>query len=301
MIDLLPYLSDDIRDRLLSTVIVLAVLLALRLLSVRVVQARVNDPSLRYKWQKGIGYVTLGLGLLLVGRVWSAGVGQLGTFLGLLTAGVAIALREPLTNFAGWVFILWRRPLRIGDRVQIGEHAGDVIDIGMFQFSILEIHGWVDADQTTGRIVHIPNGRVFTFPQLNYSEAFAFLWAELPVPLSFESNWPKAKAAFLEIAKKHALSSAEIMRAEASMYALGAVDATPRVFTSLGSQGVVLTIRTPVAVRNMRGALQAMAEDVLLAVREWDDVGFAYPTTRFFDQAAEGRPGAASTPWAQGE
>lgn len=68
-----------------------------------------------------------------------------------------------------WLFILWRRPFELGDRIQIGEDAGDVIDSRIFQFTILEIGNWVAADQSTGRLIHIPNQSVFTTPLANHA------------------------------------------------------------------------------------------------------------------------------------
>src|SRR5207247_865051 len=90
-------------------------------------------------------------------------------------------------------FILWRRPFEVGDRVQIGPHAGDVIDLGLFQFTLNEIGAWVNADQSTGRIIHVPNGKVFTDPVANYNKGFRYIWNEVPVVVTFESDWRKAK------------------------------------------------------------------------------------------------------------
>ncbi len=85
-----------------------------------------------------------------------------------ISAGLAIALQGPITNLAGWPFILWRRPLDVGDLIQIGDYAGDVINIRIFQFTLLEIGNWVDADQSIGRIIHIPNGDVFSKSLASY-------------------------------------------------------------------------------------------------------------------------------------
>ena len=64
---------------------------------------------------------------------------------------LAIALQDPLTNLAGWLFILIRRPFRVGDRIQVGANTGDVVDIRPFRFLMLEVGNWVHADQGTGR------------------------------------------------------------------------------------------------------------------------------------------------------
>src|SRR5437870_943240 len=100
---------------------------------------------LRYRWQKATAYITTPIALLIVGRIWFAGFQSIATFLGLVSAGIAIALKDILVNLAGWVFIIWRRPFALGDRIQIGQHAGDVIDVRLFQFTLNEIGNWVQA------------------------------------------------------------------------------------------------------------------------------------------------------------
>lgn len=88
--------------------------------------------------------------------------------------------------------------------MQIGQHVGDVIDIRLFQFTILEIGNWVEADQSTGRLIHMPNAKVFQEPQANYSTGFEYIWHEIPVMVTFESNWKKTKTILQEIVTKHA-------------------------------------------------------------------------------------------------
>ena len=133
------------------------VLWLLRTLALRIVYQRTEEPRVRYQWRQALGYVTLALGLLIVGRIWYRGFESLATFLGLLSAGLAVALSDLVAGVAGWFFILSRRPFRVGDRVQIGDDRGDVIDIDVFQTTLLEIGNWVDAEQSTGRMIHIPN------------------------------------------------------------------------------------------------------------------------------------------------
>jgi small-conductance mechanosensitive channel len=70
--------------------------------------------------------------------------------------------------------------------VQLGPCQGDVIDIRIFQLTLLEIGNWVDADESTGRVIHVPNGRIFQEAQTNYSNAFEYLWNEIPILVPFE-------------------------------------------------------------------------------------------------------------------
>ena len=65
---------------------------------------------MRYRWQKTTTYVVFILAVITVGRVWFKGIESIATYFGLLSAGIAIALRDPITNITGWMFILWRSP-----------------------------------------------------------------------------------------------------------------------------------------------------------------------------------------------
>src|SRR5690625_7940767 len=103
---------------------------------------------------------------------------SLATFLGLLTAGLAIALRDPVSDFAGWMFIIFKKPFELGDRIQIVEHHGDAIDIRFFKFTILEIGNWVQADQSIGRLIHIPNLYIPRDTNSNYTSNSNFSWNE---------------------------------------------------------------------------------------------------------------------------
>ena len=78
----------------------------------------------------------------------------------------------------GWMLIIWRRPFAVGDRIQIGNHAGDVMDLTISRFTLAEIGNWVHADQITGRIVHIPTGKVFVEPLAVYKQGVARLHLE---------------------------------------------------------------------------------------------------------------------------
>lgn len=212
-------------------------------------------------------------------------MGTLATYLGLLSAGLAVALKDPITNIAGWVFIIWRRPFEVGDRIQIGDHAGDVIDQRIFQLTLLEIRNWVDADQSTGRIIHIPNGKIFTQEQANYTKAFSYIWDEIPVMVTFESNWRKAKEALQEIADAQddlQEAARERIREASQKYLIYYNKLTPRVYTSVRDSGVLLTIRYLCEPRGRRARQESMWEAILDRFNAAPDIDLSYPTQRFY-------------------
>jgi small-conductance mechanosensitive channel len=274
--------------------VVIFLLLLLRPLISAIVSRRTDDVTTLYRWRKVSEYTTLILGLFLISRIWITSTQSVVTYLGLLSAGLAIALQDPIANIVGWLFIVWRRPLEVGDRIEIGDHAGDVIDIRFFQFSLLEIRAWVDADQSTGRILHIPNKKIFSDAIANYSKGFAYIWHEIPVEITFESDWRKAKKLLGEIAERHAIQNAEIVRKQirqsAKRYMINYENLTPIVYTKVNPSGVLLTLRYLSDPRQRRVTEEKVWEDILTAFEKEPKIEFAYPTQRIYYHPAEGRP-----------
>ena len=284
---------------LLSLVTIVGVWAARRLV-LRVVASKVDDPKVRYQWGKGTAYVAYGIGFLLLGQIWVASIGNLGTFLGLLTAGLAIALKDLVTSLAGWMFILMRHPFKVGDRIQIGEHRGDVVDIRLFQFTLLEIGNWVAADQSTGRIIHVPNSQVFSEPVANYTDEFEYLWHEMPVLVTFESDWRAAKAMMQDVLDREmreiAAGAATALRRGSRKFMISYKHFGPRVYTSVEDSGVLLTMRFLAPVRQRRGISEQLWEAILDALDEHPGIDLAYPTQRMYLNPIEGKA-EARAPW----
>jgi small-conductance mechanosensitive channel len=282
----------SIEARLLATIVALLFLWLIRKAVVMVTRRIYHDVGTRYQARKIAGYITAALGTLLIGRIWFDGFETFTTFLGLVSAGLVIAMKDLLIDMAGWAFIVWRRPFHVGDRIQVGEIAGDVIDIRMFQFSLLEIGNWVEADQSTGRVIHVPNGQVFREAQANYTQGMDYIWNEIPVMITFESNWQRAKDILQAIASERTahLSNAARMQLHkaAEKYFIFYSKLTPIVYTSVKDHGIVLTVRYLTEPRRRRGSEQDIWEDVLREFAACSDISFAYPTQRFYNQVLEG-------------
>jgi small-conductance mechanosensitive channel len=291
----LPGLTVDTQAKIIISCVLVMFLVFGRRLMLRVVDRRVEDATARYRWAKASSYISTLLGALVIAQVWFTAIRSVGTFLGLLSAGLAIALKDLVADLAGWFFIIWRRPFDLGDRIQIGEHAGDVVDTRIFAFTIMEIGNWVGADQSTGRMIHIPNSRVFTEPLANYTAGFPFLWNEIPVLLTFESDWRKAKEILQRIADEEAMETSQ--EAERNLRAsrrflIHYRKLTPVVYTSVQDSGVLHTIRYLTHPRARRGTAEAIWIKILDAFQQEDSIDFAYPTQRVYLNPVEGKAGA---------
>jgi len=291
--------DDAVRKIVLSLATVLVLLVARRLV-LRYVDHRFDDARTRYQWSKTSAYVAFLIGILAVSQIWLEALRQVGTFLGLLSAGLAIALRDVVANLAGWSFILWRRPFELGDRIQIGDTRGDVVDLRIFQFTLLEIGNWVAAEQSTGRVVHVPNSRVLTEPVANYTVEFPFIWNEMRVLVTFESDWRKAKRILLEVVDAVAGDVVEEARSAVKRasrkYLIHYQYVTPIVYTSVEDSGVLLTLRYICGARSRRGTEEGIWERILEAFAAEDDLDFAYPTRRIYHNVLEGKEGARAEP-----
>lgn len=284
-------LTLEAQHKIALSILIVFFLSLFRITLLRIVWKRTRDVKIRYEWKRSLSLIIPLVGVILVAAVWLPAFKQFGAFLGLFSAGLAIALKDPLTNFAGWIFILFRKPFGVGDRVQIGENAGDVVDIRIFQFTILEIGNWVEADQSTGRIIHIPNGKVFNVAQANYTSGFEYIWNEIQVLITFESNWEKAKSILKDIIDRYTseiISSAEKEIFEASKnYLIYYKHITPIVYTKVKDSGVQLTIRYLCNPRKRRGTENDIWEEILRNFNMHKDIEFAYPTTRFYKPGEE--------------
>ena len=266
-----------------------------------VIGGRVTNIKDKYYYIRATKYLIGTVNIIILIVIWGSEFAAFGTVIGLISAGLAIALKDPLVNIAGWLFIIIRRPFRVGDRIQIGNLTGDVIDIRIFQFTLNEIGNWVDADQSTGRIIHVPNGKVFIEPQANYSQGFSHIWNELRVLVTFESDWKKGKKVLEQIIENQAGSltkSARKKLADASKkYMIFYNRLTPIVYTSVKDSGIQFSIRYLVTPHRRRTSEQAIWEDILEAFDLEPNLHFAYPTTRVYYEPSER---AASTPPPEG-
>lgn len=276
----------------MSLIVLLGLWVISRLL-LRVASRQQTDSRKLYQWRKTTNYIVTGLGVIFLANIWFDGFRSIATFLGIFSVGLVVVLRDPILNMFGWVFLIWKRPFKVGDRIKIGNYTGDVIDITFFQFTLNELGEWVDSEQATGRVVHLPNSQVFTQGQVNYNYGFPFLWHEVQVRITFESNWRKARAILEEIARRNgeklSKEAEQRVRIEAQRHLIFYRSFEPRVFTKVRENGIQLTIRYLCGLNGRRESENRIWEDILTQFTGTPDIRFAYPTTRFYSSLEEER------------
>ncbi len=270
--------------KIIQTLFILVLGYIFLFILIKIINGRIRDIKTRHQIRKAAVYSVTLVIMIMIFIIWMQNLSSLTIYLGVLSAGLALALQEVILSIAGWVLILSRRPFELGDRIEMNNVKGDIIDIRMFQTSLLEIGNWVDADQSTGRIVNIPNSMIFKHECYNYSRGFEFIWNEIRILLTFESNWEKGKAIMTE----HALKLAEGMEdhiqrkieAMRNRYMIYYGKLSPIVYVNIKDSGVELTLRYLTEAKKRRSTQDQLCQNVLKDFEKEPDVNFAYPTYR---------------------
>nr|WP_300003900.1 mechanosensitive ion channel family protein [Tissierella sp.] len=277
-------ITPDLQIQLIKTIFIIAFMSIFYFFIRKILYRLVDDNKVYYRVKKSVSYLIVLLTFILVGRVWFMGVQSLATFIGLFSAALAIVMKDVILNIAGWAYIILKSPFRVGDRIEIDGIAGDVIDIQVFSFALMEIRNWVDADQSTGRIVYVPNVVIFNEALLNYSTGIPYIWNEIPIAIPFESNWRKAKGILNDIADRYgeviSTQAEESIKEASKKFSLYNAQLEPTVYTKIDNESasIILTIRYMCSYRNRRGSAENIYEDILDEFMKHEDIEFAYPT-----------------------
>ncbi len=236
------------------------------------------------------GAIVLVVGLI---SIWFEDPTRFASALGLVTAGVAIALQRVITSLAAYLIILRGRVFTVGDRITIGGVRGDVVRLGFMQTAVMEmgepppVQGappatWVTARQYTGRIVHVTNDKIFDSPVYNYTREFPYLWEEIRLPIHFDADRRRAEEILLEVARRHTHAFEE--EARRSLEALRRrfflpeqVALEPAVYLRITDNWVELALRFVTPEHGVRTIKNAMSRDILAAL-EQAKIGIASTT-----------------------
>lgn len=275
------FLSEGPGQAILISVLIIVAAFILSRVFKRFIPRYVDEPDRRYHSSKMIGRLVGLAALMAILFVWSSGDGPgLATILTVIGAGLAIAMREVLLSVAAWINIILRSPFKQGDRIEVNGIQGDVIDIRLLHSTLMEIGGWVGADQSTGRILHFPNAWLYQHGIYNYTRGFGFIWNEIPFTITFRSDWNAAREIILDMASETADIVEQQVKQEIQQmsreYLIHYSILTPFVYVRVTQNGVELTLRYLTEVRKRRGTEHALTIGILTAFRANGRIELAY-------------------------
>jgi small-conductance mechanosensitive channel len=275
---------NAIYRKLFQTVLIILIGYSSIFVLVRIINRRIKNLKARHLTRRNVVYILNVLIVLCIVFLWIQNIGAITIFLSVISAGVVLVLQDPILSMAGWFLILVQRPFEVGDRIELGGVKGDVMDISLFQTSLLEIGNWVSADQSTGRIVNVPNSAVFKKENYNYSRGFEFIWNEIKIVITFESNWKQAEEIMVNHGQSQAEGMEDIVKRKINKmtkrYMIYFEKLTPIVYVDIKDSGVELTLRYLTEARKRRTTQDGLCRAILDDFEEEEKVNFAYPTYR---------------------
>lgn len=216
----------------------------------------IKHAKVRYRFRKLMWLTALLLAITAWLHIWIYDPQALLIAYGVITAGVAFALQDVIKNFVGSFIIFFGGLYRVGHRIEVANVCGDVIDIGLFYTTLMEVGGWVGANQPSGRLTSIPNGTVLHSPIYNFSRQHKFLWDELVVTVSQDSDWGEAMRILGDIGLEHTKdfidkANKNFSKLERHYYVEGSF-VEPKVYIKPGKRGYELALRYVVHIRKRR-------------------------------------------------
>ncbi len=283
---------DFLSENALGIIISLTAILAVGRVIILLTNKYILEDERRHAIRKWARYITLVVAVLWLLIFYNYHTRQSTPFylfiIGVFLAGVAISMRDVFSNFVGWTIIVSSKGFKHGDRITIGDLSGDVIDIGILRTTLAEIGGWVDADQSTGRLVSVPNSKMLSQEIYNYTQGYDFIWNEMTVMVTFESDWELAEKIMTEVGqedfeqKKDQIQ--ERLSKVRSRYLLRYNYISPKVYVKIADSGVVLALRYMVRARRRRTVEDVLARNILARFNREPSIDFAYPTVRIYRQ-----------------
>lgn len=168
----------------------------------RYLRKKLLNTAIRYKSQKAVEFIGYVLLVIVTISFFTGGIKDFALAIGLLTAGITITLQELILSVAGSFYIFFVGVYKPGDRIEINNIKGDVIDIDSIYTTMMEIGEWVSSDNYSGRIVKLSNAFVFKGPVYNYSKDFPFVWDEFNLAIRYGSDVELAKSVVIKIASE---------------------------------------------------------------------------------------------------
>lgn len=262
------FLVSDKRGLLLSIVTIVA-LLVIRAVLTRPVKAYVYKRAL--KQENAANFMTTWkffwfAVIVIFGVVSLSGsITTLGISVGFLGMILGWSLQAPVTGIAAWLMLILKRPFKIGQRVIIAGVKGDVVDITLTHVVLNQVGGTVAGEERSGRGVLIPNAILFSQTITNYTLEVEYILSEVPVRITFESDWEEAEQILLD--------AAEQITADA----IKETGEKPFVRAELFDAGVLMRLRYKTRPAVYAENVNDIVKIIHAEFRNSDKVEFCYP------------------------
>ncbi|MDE0301310.1 MAG: mechanosensitive ion channel family protein [Candidatus Poribacteria bacterium] len=195
----------------------------------------------------------------------SGSIKTLGISVGFLGMLLGWSLQAPVTGIAAWLMLILKRPFKIGQRVIIAGVTGDVVDITLTHVILNQVGGTVVGEERSGRGILIPNAILFSQTITNYTLDVEYILSEVPVRITFQSDWDEAEQILLNAARKIVTD------------AIRETGEEPFIRAELFDAGVLMRLRYNTRPAEYAQNINDIVKIIHAEFRKSDKVEFCYP------------------------
>ena len=248
--------------RLISTVILIVITLAIRSIIVRKLAAKEGvDATIRRRWIVTARNTTILVITAIVVVIWLEQLRAVAATIVVVAAAIVVATKEFLLNILGYIYQSTTKFVVIGDRIEIDNIRGDVIDQGLLGMTLMEIGSGEKTHQYTGLTVHVPNSKYLSSTMKNETRMWGtYVFHLITIPIGRDDAWALAEQALLrageESCRPYLEDARRLMTSMARHESLGTPTVEPRVHVQVASPDRInLVLRIPVPTRE-RGRME---------------------------------------------
>lgn len=204
--------------------------------------------------------------------IWRNELKDIITLISFISAAITLAARDIIYNYFCGIYIKFIKPIKIEDRIKVGDTIGDIININALSFELLEVD--VETNQSTGKIIHIPNSQIFNSAIKNYNTAFKYIWDEISINISVDSDVNKAKKILLRIVNGNSIikeiprKMKEEIKNSNSDYRIYYNKLTPIIYTKLVEHKIILTVRFLIHPKKQRNVESEIYEKIIFEFKK---------------------------------
>lgn len=272
---------DEIKDfmtydqgKLILTFGVLVLLYIIRFIAIKILDRIKGTIRRRYLRQQVTNYLVTIIGAVILSAIWYSAFRSVFTFLGLVMGALVIASKEMILNLAANVVIFWRGVFKVGDRIEIGEYIGDVVEAGPMFITLSEIGSDSSKGLSTGCMIKIPNMIILSSPVRNLSRGLPLIWNDIDIEITHNSNYNKAKQILEEIAGVHSyrLSDNDIEELKSYHEELMFYQKDPFVLTEIQGKSIKLSMNYICKFHDKRSSENSIYEEIIKKILSDPDI-----------------------------
>ncbi|TGL64543.1 mechanosensitive ion channel family protein [Leptospira sarikeiensis] len=232
------------------------------------------DNSVRYNRRRVTRILFVVVGAVSLLPVIFSGLSYLPTVMGLAGAGIVISLKDITLNYVGWLLIHGSNGFEVGDRIEIEGIKGDVVNIGINRFTLMELSPDPKSEQSTNRLVHLPNHTIILHKVYVVKEKMGFVWDEFRIKVPHSADWEAAEKLLNGILKNGSIIDQHkidySVRELSKNYLVRLGKTTPIVYMNVEEGGVLFSLRYLTHIKEKRNQRARISKEVL---KEFGDSG----------------------------